>query len=109
MTPEPDDTISALDRGALYSKDFFLGQIRRLSPEADLTLIEKALNFCTQAHHNQFRKSGEPFYSHAIETTKILAEFKMDTATLCAGLLHDVLEDTPLTYETLKAEFSEAI
>ncbi|MFH0920991.1 MAG: bifunctional (p)ppGpp synthetase/guanosine-3',5'-bis(diphosphate) 3'-pyrophosphohydrolase [Fibrobacterota bacterium] len=105
----PPASGGAPERGLFFSKDYFLGQIRRLSPDADIALVEKALNFCTQAHRDQFRKSGEPFYSHAIETAKILAEFRMDTDTLCAGLLHDVLEDTLVSYDTLKAEFNETI
>ncbi|MCE9517464.1 RelA/SpoT family protein [Candidatus Nomurabacteria bacterium] len=77
--------------------------------EKDIKLIEKAYNFAQIAHEGQLRGSGEPYFNHVFETAKILAELGMDTKTIVAGLLHDVLEDTQTPEETLKKEFGEEI
>ena len=92
-----------------HSADLFLGQIGRVNPDLDLPLIKKAVEFCFNAHRNQFRRSGEPFQIHAIEVAKILVELKMDSATVCAGLLHDVLEDTMVTHDVIKTEFGGTV
>lgn len=75
----------------------------------DTKLIEKAYVFAEKAHQGQKRNSGEPYFNHVFETAKILAEFGMDTKTIVAGLLHDVLEDTPTEEKTLEDEFGEEI
>ncbi len=93
----------------LTAREYFLDMIKAVDNAFDTMLIEKALNFCFKAHKNQFRKSGEPFYSHSIETAKILFDLKMDTATICAGLLHDVVEDTGIPLTEIKTEFNETI
>jgi len=72
-------------------------------------LIEKAYNFALKAHEGQKRMSGEPYFIHPFETAKILAKFGMDTQTIIAGLLHDVLEDTKVTEEEIKKEFGDDI
>ena len=72
-------------------------------------LINKAYNFAEKAHAGQKRMSGEPYFIHPFETAKILAKFGMDTQTIVAGLLHDVLEDTQTTEEEIKAEFGDDI
>lgn len=75
----------------------------------DKELIEKAYLFAERAHEGQKRNSGEPYFNHVFETAKILASIGMDTKTIVAGLLHDVLEDTKTTEEELKKEFGEEI
>ncbi|MEI7709387.1 MAG: RelA/SpoT family protein [bacterium] len=72
-------------------------------------LILKAYNFSKRAHEGQKRMSGEPFIVHPFETAKILAKLKMDTQTIVGGLLHDVLEDTPVTEKELEAEFGSEV
>src|SRR5665213_72879 len=76
---------------------------------SDRLLIEKAYNFAYKAHSGQLRKSGEPYFIHVVETAKNLAKLHMDTQTVMAGLLHDVLEDTPTSEETLTKEFGPEI
>ncbi len=89
--------------------DFFIDEIIKYNPNTDLLLIEKAYNISEKAHSGQLRQSGEEYFSHPIEVTKILIELEMDDATIVAGLLHDVLEDTEYKYEELKRDFGEEI
>ncbi|HOZ46946.1 MAG TPA: bifunctional (p)ppGpp synthetase/guanosine-3',5'-bis(diphosphate) 3'-pyrophosphohydrolase [Candidatus Hydrogenedentes bacterium] len=86
-----------------------LKQIRKYAPEADLELVRKAYRVASEAHHGQVRLSGDPFISHSIATARILAGLRLDTTTIAAGLLHDVLEDTAMTRQDLVAEFGEEI
>ena len=72
-------------------------------------LIKKAYYFAKAAHEGQQRNSGEAYFTHPIETARKLAEIGMDTATVAAGLLHDVLEDTETSPETLENEFGKEI
>ncbi len=81
------------------------------TPETSLdkALIQKAFDFAKKAHEGQKRLSGEDYLTHLVEVADILASLNMDSVTIAAALLHDVLEDTPVTYEQLKTEFSEEI
>ena len=83
--------------------------VKEYLPNANLALIEKAYNFASNAHYCQTRASGEPYINHCFNTAKILTELKLDEATICAALLHDVLEDTLVVREELKEEFGEEI
>lgn len=75
----------------------------------DKELIVKAYIFAQKAHEGQLRKSGEPYFTHVVKTAINLANLKMSPIVICAGLLHDVLEDTNTTEETLKNEFGDEI
>jgi GTP pyrophosphokinase len=75
----------------------------------DRELIEKAYKFAESAHQGQKRLSLEPYFIHPFETAKILAKLGMDTQTIVAGLLHDVLEDTKITEKEIKTEFGDEI
>ena len=72
-----------------------------LNPEK----LNKAYNFAVKAHSNQKRASGDPYSVHPIEVANILTDLKLDSATITTGLLHDTIEDTFATYETIKGEF----
>ncbi len=87
----------------------FLDYIASLNPNYDLEGIKKAYETAEKMHKGQFRKSGEPYIIHPVETAKILAGLGMDEQTIIAGLLHDVVEDTEYTEEQLKAEFGEEV
>ena len=76
-----------------------------LNPET----LEKAYNFAIKAHSNQKRDSGDPYVFHPIAVANILTELKLDSATIATGLLHDTIEDTIATYETVKEEFGEEV
>ena len=71
---------------------------RFLNPEK----LNKAYNFAIKAHENQRRDSGDPYSNHPIAVASILTELKLDSATIATGLLHDTIEDTHATYETIK-------
>lgn len=75
----------------------------------DKELVEKAYDFAEHAHQGQKRMSGEPYFVHVLETAKTLAALGMDTATIAAGFLHDVLEDTKVTEEEIEREFGKDI
>lgn len=78
---------------------------QRLSPE-HLALIEKAYQFAANAHEGQVRRSHSPYIEHCIEVVKILCDLRMDYETICAGFLHDVIEDTQINIDVIKKEFS---
>lgn len=84
-------------------------RIEQYNPDADLKLLIKAYNYASSAHENQYRKSGEKYIIHPVEVAKILAELELDVDTIAAGLLHDVIEDTEVTFEEIEREFSKDI
>ena len=71
--------------------------------------LNKAYNFAVKAHSNQKRESGDPYSVHPIEVANILTDLKLDSATITTGLLHDTIEDTFATYETIKSEFGDEV
>ncbi len=76
-----------------------------LNPEK----LNKAYDFAVKAHSNQKRASGDPYSVHPIEVANILTDLKLDSATITTGLLHDTIEDTFATYETIKGEFGDEV
>lgn len=76
---------------------------------ADTKLIIKAYNYAKEKHGTQCRKSGEPYIIHPVQVAYILADIGLDEATICAALLHDVVEDTEVTHEDLVRDFGEEI
>lgn len=84
-------------------------QIAKYNLDSDFQLIEKAYNFSTKAHKGQERVSGDPYIVHPVEVGCLLAELEMDDNSIIAGILHDTIEDTALTYDRIKEEFSEEI
>ncbi len=77
--------------------------------EEDKSWIKKAYDFAEKAHEGQKRASGEPYFNHVFEVSKILADFGMDTKTIIAGLLHDTIEDTKVTEEDVDNNFGEDV
>tara|TARA_B110001452_G_scaffold263519_1_gene265076 strand:- start:714 stop:2459 length:1746 start_codon:yes stop_codon:yes gene_type:complete len=71
--------------------------------------LNKAYDFAIKAHENQKRASGDPYSIHPIAVANILTELKLDSATITTGLLHDTIEDTQETYETIKGEFGQEV
>jgi GTP diphosphokinase / guanosine-3',5'-bis(diphosphate) 3'-diphosphatase len=81
--------------------------IKSNNAETDIDFINKAYNFAKEAHKNQLRLSGEPYITHPLEVAKILANLNLDTTTLAAAILHDVIEDSKITIDVIKKEFNE--
>ena len=84
-------------------------KVLKYQPLENLDLISKAYIVAKNAHKEQFRKSGEPYIIHPVEVAIILAELEMDKETICAGMLHDVVEDTPISLEILEEDFGKEI
>jgi GTP pyrophosphokinase len=95
----------------IKNRDFntLITKIKENRPDADFELITKAYNYAEKAHKDQFRLSGEPYIVHPLEVGIILASLKMDTPTIIAALLHDVVEDTVIPLQTIEKEFSNEI
>lgn len=84
-------------------------RIEQYNPNADMQLIIKAYNFAEAAHESQVRNSGEKYFVHPFQVALLLADLNMDTATIIAGLLHDVIEDTNISYDKVREEFGEEV
>ena len=89
--------------------DILLQKIKENCTNVDLDIVNKAFNLAYEAHKEQKRESGDPYIIHPIDVAVILAELGMDTSTIVAGLLHDVIEDTDYTYDDIKNIFSEEV
>ena len=87
----------------------FLEELLNMNPGYNIELLERAYRKAEQVHEGQLRKSGEEYITHPLAVVKILADLGMDENTLVAGLLHDVVEDTPYTQEDLKNDFGEEV
>ncbi|MBO4953722.1 MAG: bifunctional (p)ppGpp synthetase/guanosine-3',5'-bis(diphosphate) 3'-pyrophosphohydrolase, partial [Clostridia bacterium] len=83
--------------------------ILKNNAKTDLSLVRQAFELAREAHKDQRRVSGEPYVYHPLAVAQILAEAQMDRDTIIAALLHDTLEDTNITKESLEQDFSETI
>ena len=83
--------------------------VRQTHPKADLRILEQAYDVAERHHRGQRRKSGDPFITHPLAVTTILAELGMTPPTLCAALLHDTVEDTPYTLDQLREDFGDEV
>jgi len=84
-------------------------EIKSYRPATPLTLIQEAYQFAKQAHDGQFRKTGEPYFMHPLTVALILAEMRSDMESIAAGILHDVVEDTPHTLEEIASRFGAEV
>lgn len=89
--------------------DDIIDKVSSSYSEKAITLLKKAYVFSAQAHKGQIRRSGEPYLSHPLEVTNMLADMKLDATTLVAGLLHDVLEDTDITALDIEQAFGKEV
>src|SRR5580692_3908756 len=86
-----------------------LATIGKNRPSDDIGIIRRAWEFCVQHHSGQLRASGEPYVLHPLEVAQVLAEMKLDSTAIAAGLLHDAVEDTPVTTEDITEQFGEQV
>ncbi len=91
--------------------DILMQKVRKYNKNADSEepRILEAYNQCRLQHSNQLRHSGEPYFVHPYEVSCILADMELDSDTIIAGLLHDVIEDTPVEYEQIKEKFGDQV
>ncbi|HVZ83367.1 MAG TPA: bifunctional (p)ppGpp synthetase/guanosine-3',5'-bis(diphosphate) 3'-pyrophosphohydrolase [Terracidiphilus sp.] len=112
QTAEPETAVStpSFDFAAIDQRvDSLLRQVQANRAGDDTGLIRKAWEFCVQHHKGQMRASGEPYIIHPLEVAEVLAEMKLDSTAIAAGLLHDAVEDTPATNEEIAAEFGDQV
>ena len=83
--------------------------VRKYHPSTDISMIQKAYEVAREAHKDQKRKSGEPYIIHPLCVGIILADLELDKETIVAGLLHDAVEDTWMTYEEVEKEFGSEV
>jgi len=83
--------------------------VKQNNPQADLNAIRKAYNFAEKAHHGQKRLTGEDYIQHSLQTAKTLAEMKLSTSIIQAGLLHDVPEDTDRSLDEVREAFGDDV
>lgn len=89
------------------NQEHIINVLTRKNPKLERGILETAVAFIADAHDGQYRKSGMPYTEHPYEVAKILADLKQDQATVLAGLLHDVVEDTPHTLKEISEKFGE--
>ena len=86
-----------------------INSVLKYHPSTDISMIEKAYKVASEAHEGQKRKSGEPYIIHPLCVAIILADLELDKETIVAGLLHDAVEDTWMTYEEVEREFGSEV
>jgi GTP diphosphokinase / guanosine-3',5'-bis(diphosphate) 3'-diphosphatase len=104
---------SALSVAALHTVDLRFAELRdkvhRQRPGDDLELLRRAYDFAAEQHKSQIRRSGEPYLSHPVEVAHVLADMRLDVTSLCAALLHDVVEDTKIPLEKITENFGPEV
>jgi guanosine-3',5'-bis(diphosphate) 3'-pyrophosphohydrolase len=83
--------------------------VRTYDPGADTTLIQRCYEFAAERHAGQLRRSGEPYVVHPVGVAKVITDLRLDVPSICAGLLHDCVEDTSATPEDIKRLFGPEI
>lgn len=89
--------------------DQIIDSIKSYHPNADFELIRRAYDYAARAHQGQMRRSGDPYVVHPLSVASIITELKLDEPSVCAGLLHDAVEDTSATVEDLNEQFGHEV
>lgn len=109
---EPN-TNTAIESGASVrippELNSLLQRVREIQPGVSVDVLVRAYEFASNAHAGIFRLSGAPYITHCLAVTEILAGLRLDIPTLCAGLLHDVIEDTSITRSRIETEFGAEV
>jgi len=93
----------------MITADDLIGLIRAYNPSTNAEQIAKAYGFCQEMHEGQFRRSGEPYYTHPVAVARILADQHLDDATIITALLHDTIEDTKASFGDVERMFSREV
>src|SRR5436305_9951508 len=107
MATNPRPTVPPRLLNAKFEQ--LLAKVAENRPHDDLEIIRKAYEFSLKHHAGQTRASGEPYLVHPLEVAIILAEMKLDATAIAAGLLHDAIEDTPVTTEEIATDFVDGV
>src|SRR6266849_1310108 len=108
--PSLGNPLGKADRSGRALKARFaelIEKVRQSRPAGDVELLGRAYEFAAEQHQSQLRQSGDPFLSHPLEVAHILADMKLDVTTLCAALLHDVVEDTRIPQKQIEEQFGD--
>jgi GTP pyrophosphokinase len=103
-----EETIMAFESKPVTFEEF-MAVVKEHNPHADFDRIARAYRFAEAAHKGQKRAAGEDFFVHPSEVARILIQMKADSSTICAALLHDTVEDTSTSIETVRKEFGEEV
>jgi GTP pyrophosphokinase len=98
-----------LRRRRLMRQTELIDRVRSYDPQADEAVLNRAYVFAMQAHGPQRRASGDPYFTHPLEVAAILTDLKLDTATIATALLHDVVEDTTVSIDEIRAAFGDEV
>lgn len=96
-------------RNRMLTSQELIRRVQEYHPGADVDLIARAYAYADEAHKGQTRKSGDPYFSHPISVAEVIIELRLDAASVIAGLLHDVVEDTLATNEDIEREFGAEV
>src|SRR5215475_2396554 len=96
-------------RNRLMRQTQLVERVKAYDPGADEDVLNKAYVFAMQAHGQQKRASGDPYFSHPLEVAGILTELKLDTPTIVTALLHDTVEDTETSITDIESSFGQEI
>ena len=110
--PQASDQVAGaggVERAVSEQFEALLRLVKANRPQEDISLIQKAWEFCVAHHAGQTRLSGEPFIVHPLEVAEVLAEMKLDATAIAAALLHDAVEDTPATSEEINQRFGDQV
>ena len=93
----------------MLKSDDLINKVKSYNKFLNPETLNKAYYFAVKAHENQKRHSGDPYVIHPVAVANILSDLKLDSATIATGLLHDTIEDTHATYQTIKQEFGQEV
>ena len=93
----------------MINQEQLIEKVKNYNPFVKPETLSKAYSFAVKAHKNQKRDSGDPYLIHPVAVADILSDLKLDSATIATGLLHDTIEDTKITYNTVEKEFGKEV
>jgi len=93
----------------MISADDLIALVRNYNPKTNEALIHAAYDYGREMHEGQFRRSGEPYFTHPVAVAAILTEQRLDDATIVTALLHDTIEDTKSTFSQISDRFGEEV
>ena len=105
LLPVAVGKVALVDRNLEARFEVLLDRVGQNRSGEDLSPLRRAFAFAAEHHQQQTRESGEPYLSHPLEVAFILADLRLDVTTLCAALLHDIVEDTRMPISAIAAEF----